>query len=177
MTVKQQFEEVIELPDTAVELIEYNGYEFDGYYFDYACNGLIVNSRNKFKYVSVAYDGNNSGIFHLRDINGRWHTCRWNKCYDEMMNRVEDNESDLEVDYNQPCEFNEVAVEPTEDKDVKEYCPYKAFRPKNLRTKEEDEWWKAKFRRDKERRERLKVNDVNGEVSDEQSCTECEDDE
>ena len=131
--------EVLELPDTAVELVEYNGFEFDRYWFDYACNGLIVNARNKFKYINVAYDGNNSGIFHLRDINGRWHTWRWNKFYDEMMNRVEDDESDLEVDYNQSCEFVEVAVD---DKNVKEKCPYKAFRPKNLRTKEEDEWWK-----------------------------------
>jgi len=161
--------EVLELPDTAVELVEYNGFEFDRYWFDYACNGLIVNARNKFKYINVAYDGNNSGIFHLRDINGRWHTWRWNKFYDEMMNRVDEinDESDLEVDYNQPCEF----VEPVNDKNVKEptklhrrqACPYKAFRPKNLRTKDEDEWWKAKFRRDKEKRDCLKAK---AEVSD-----------
>ena len=102
--------EVLELPDTAVELVEYNGFEFDRYWFDYACNGLIVNTRNKFKYINVAYDGNNSGIFHLRDINGRWHTWRWNKFYDEMMNRV-DEINDEDIDYNQPCEF----VEPVND--------------------------------------------------------------
>ena len=150
--------EVLELPDTAVELVEYNGYEFDHYWFDYACNGLIINARNKFKYINVAYDGNNSGIFHLRDINGRWHTWRWNKFYDEMMNRV-DEINDEDIDYDQPCEF----VEVDKDKNVKENCPFKAFRPKNLRTKEEDEWWKAKFRRDKERRECLKAK---AEVSD-----------
>jgi len=163
--------EVLELPDTAVELVEYNGFEFDRYWFDYACNGLIVNARNKFKYINVAYDGNNSGIFHLRDINGRWHTWSWKGFYREMMNRVEDDESDLEVDYNQPCEFVEVApeasLEPAEDKNVKEptklRCPYKVFRPKNLRTKDEDEWWKAKFRRDKEKRDCLKAK---AEVSD-----------
>ena len=93
------------------------------------------------------------------------------------MNRVEDDESDLEVDYNQPCEFNEVAVEPIEDKDVKEYCPYKAFRPKNLRTKEEDEWWKAKFRRDIERRERLKVNDAIDDNVDDDDDDEISDEE
>ena len=160
--------EVFELPDTAVELVEYNGYEFDHYWFDYACNGLIVNARNKFKYINVAYDGNNSGIFHLRDINGRWHTWRWNKFYDEMMNRV-DEINDEDIDYNQPCEF----VEAAEDKNVKEKCPYKAFRPKNLRTKEEDEWWKAKFRRDKERRDCLKAKtEVSDAVDDEISDDE-----
>ena len=165
---------MLELPDTAVELVEYNGFEFDRYWFDYACNGLIISTRNKFKYINVAYDGNNSGIFHLRDINGRWHTWRWKSFYREMMNRV-DEINDEDIDYNQPCEF----IEPAEDKNVKENCPYKAFRPKNLRTKEEDEWWKAKFRRDKERRECLKAKDVNGEVSDENvddeiSVDECE---
>ena len=160
--------EVFELPDTTVELVEYNGYEFDHYWFDYACNGLIVNARNKFKYINVAYDGNNSGIFHLRDINGRWHTWRWKGFYREMMNRV-DEINDEDIDYNKPCEF----VEAAEDKNVKEKCPYKAFRPKNLRTNEEDEWWKAKFRRDKERRDCLKAKtEVSDAVDDEISDDE-----
>ena len=167
-------EEVLELPDTAVELVEYNGFEFDQYWFDYACNGLIVNVCNKFKYINVAYDGNNSGIFHLRDINGRWHTWSWKGFYREMLNRV-DKINDEDIDYNQLCEFNEVALEPDKDKNVKDNCPYKAFRPKNLRTKEEDEWWKAKFKRDKEKRECFKVNDnVNENVDDEISVDECE---
>ena len=78
-------------------------------------------------------------------------------------------ESKPDIDYNILCEF----IEPDKDENVDEPCPYKTFRPKNLRTIEEDEWWREKFRRDKEKRVCLKAKDVvDDEISDEQSCTD-----
>jgi len=90
---KQQRNEYIEeLPDTAVELEEYNGFEFDKYWFDYESNKLIMRTRSgKLKFVNVC-----RGRFNLCDIDGTNHTVCWKKFHQEMMNRYD--ESDLEGD-------------------------------------------------------------------------------
>ena len=90
---KQQGNEYLEeLPETAIEVVEYNGFEFDKYYFDYENNRLIMQTRSdKLKFVNVS-----RGIFHLYDVEGNEHTWRWGKFYQEMMNRYDEN--DLEGD-------------------------------------------------------------------------------
>ena len=81
-----------ELPDTAVELEHYNGFEFDRYWFDYDSERLIMRTRNgKLKFVNV-----NRDRFHLRDIDGIDRYWGWKKFHQEMMNRYD--ESDLEGD-------------------------------------------------------------------------------
>ena len=95
---KQQRNEYIEeLPDSAVELEHYNGFEFDKYWFDYGSKRLIMRMRSgKLKFVNVNV---NRGFMRLYDINGNGHTVCWKKFYQEMMSRIDeegDDESDLE---------------------------------------------------------------------------------
>ena len=86
---KQQPKEYIdELPENAVQIDEYNGIEYDRYWFDYDCDRVIIHSRNRFRYVNVSHDGN-SNLFGMTDINGKNHTINWNKFYAEMIDRME----------------------------------------------------------------------------------------
>ena len=84
---KQKFEYVEEIPDTAVELVEYNGFEYNRYWFDYDTERLIINSRNRFHYVNISDHG--SKLCTLVDVNGRQHTIGWSKLLYEMMRRIE----------------------------------------------------------------------------------------
>jgi len=96
---KQPNEYIDELPDTAVELEHYNGFDFDRYYFDYESKKLIMRTRSgKLKFVNVS-----RGIFHLYDIDEIEHTWRWGKFLEEMMNRIDDgvDDVDLEEDSNE----------------------------------------------------------------------------
>ena len=90
---KQQRNEYLDdLPETAVEVEEYNGFEFDKYYFDYENNRLIMRtSSGKLKFVNVS-----RGLVRLCDINGVGHTWRWKKFCQEMMDRIEDDSEGAE---------------------------------------------------------------------------------
>jgi len=83
-----EIEYVDEIPDTAIPLDEYNGFEYDRYWFDYDSERLIVHSRNRFKFVNISHNGNRSRMI-ICDINGRRHTIGWKKFFQEMMDRVE----------------------------------------------------------------------------------------
>jgi len=50
----------------------------------------------KLKFVNVS-----RGIFHLYDVDGNGHTWRWKKFCQEMMNRHDGDDSDLEADCNE----------------------------------------------------------------------------
>ena len=77
---------VAKLSDSAVELLEYNGIEFEvgKYYFDYNIHRVIMQTQNnKFKLVNA-----NRGQVSLRDINGHSHSCSLNKIVKEMLKRI-----------------------------------------------------------------------------------------
>ena len=84
----QKNEYIDELPDTAVEVVEYNGFEFDKYYFDYDSKRVIMRTCNgKLKFVNVK-----NGQVNLCDIDGNGHNWRWKKFWQEMLNRIDDDE-------------------------------------------------------------------------------------
>ena len=102
---KQQGNEFLdELPDTAVELEEYNGFEFNRYWFDYNSKRLIMRTRSgKLKFVNVS-----CGRFHLYDVDEIEHTWQWKKFHQEMMNR-HDEDSDEDSDEEGDDDSDEVS--------------------------------------------------------------------
>jgi len=79
---------VAKLSDSAVELLEYNGVEFEvgKYYFDYNIHRVIMQTlNNKFKLVNT-----NCGRVSLRDINGHCHNFSLNKIVREMLKRIDE---------------------------------------------------------------------------------------
>ena len=171
--------------DDIIDVRDYFEHKFDNLY--YVDKHFYVDNGVQYKRLHINFNIYGRAFVYARDVNGvRVHIdyVKFKKLYDirtafgvETKVKVADD-----FDYNQPCEFVEVApeasLEPAEDKNVKDKaideptklhrrqaCPNKAFRPKGVRTKEEDEWWRMKFRRDKERRECLKAKDVNEEVN------------
>ena len=81
---------VAKLSDSAIELLEYNGVEFEvgKYYFDYNIHRVIMQTlNNKFKLVNT-----NCGRVSLRDINGHSHNFSLNKIVREMLKRIDEKD-------------------------------------------------------------------------------------
>ena len=94
---KQPIEYVDEIPETAVELVEYKGFEYDRYWYDYDTERLIMHSRNRYPlrglgsksryhFVNIT-DTTNSVV--ILDSTGRQHTISMNKLRNEMTNRID----------------------------------------------------------------------------------------
>ena len=79
-------EYIDKLPDSAIELVEYNWFEFalGKYYFDYNTHRIIMRTRdNRFKLVNVK-----SGKITLRDIDGIGRTWSLKNFVREMLKRI-----------------------------------------------------------------------------------------
>ena len=94
---KQPIEYVDEIPETAVELVEYKGFEYDRYWYDYDTERLIMHSRNhyplrglgsKSRYHFVNITNTTNSVVILDSI-GRQHTISMNKLRNEMTNRID----------------------------------------------------------------------------------------
>lgn len=83
---KQPIEYVDEIPETAVELVEYKGFEYDRYWYDYDTERLIMHSRNRYHFVNITNTTNSVVIL---DSTGRQHTISMNKLRNEMTNRID----------------------------------------------------------------------------------------
>lgn len=84
---KQKVEFIDELPDSAVELVQYGGFEYDRYWFDYEMQRVVIHSRNRWRLMNISDAGVKS--ISLTDINGKQHTLSWSKFLKEMMRRIE----------------------------------------------------------------------------------------
>ena len=82
----QPFEYLDEIPDTAVELVDYKGYEYDEYWYDYDSERVIINTRNRFRFVNSCARTNSVNII---DIHGSQHTISLNKLQKEMTRRLD----------------------------------------------------------------------------------------
>ena len=79
-------EYINKLPDSAIELVEYNWFEFalGKDYFDYNTHRIIMRTRdNRFKLVNVK-----SGKITLRDIDGIGRTWSLKNFVREMLKRI-----------------------------------------------------------------------------------------
>lgn len=82
---QQQFEYLDEIPDTAIELDSYNGHEYNKYWYDYDSERVIINTRNKFRFVNSSWRTNSVNLI---DIHGHQHMISLNKLQKEMTDRL-----------------------------------------------------------------------------------------
>lgn len=71
------------IADNLYELESYNGYDFNRYYYDFVEEKLYLYTRHKYKLVKPTFNG----LMHLValiDINGKAHTCGYNKLMREL---------------------------------------------------------------------------------------------
>lgn len=65
------------------DLESYNGYEFNRYHYDFVNDKLYLYTRHKYKLIKPTFNG----LMHLValiDVNGKAHTCGYNKLMREL---------------------------------------------------------------------------------------------
>ncbi len=77
-----------ELPESAIELEEYNGFKYNRYWFDHETDDLIMYTCNRFKIVNYSISGIGY-IYSICDSNDVWHTIRRKKFLTEMYKRID----------------------------------------------------------------------------------------
>ena len=69
--------------DNLLDLESYNGYEFNRYHYDFVNDKLYLYTRHKYKLIKPTFNG----LMHLValfDVNGKPHTCGYNKLMREL---------------------------------------------------------------------------------------------
>ncbi len=87
--------------ENIIELQNYNGYEFNRYYFDTKEEKLYLYTRHKYKLIKPFFNGL-LHIVSLIDVEGKSHLCSYNKLIRELkgFNENETNGENDEDDEN-----------------------------------------------------------------------------
>lgn len=87
---RQKYEYVNELnTELLYELQNYNGYELNRYFFDGKTETLYIYTRHKYKVVKPTFTGL-MYIVALVDVNGKAHSCSYNKLIRELKAQIDD---------------------------------------------------------------------------------------
>lgn len=65
------------------DLESYNGYDFDRYHYDFVEDKLYLFTRRKYKLIKPSFNGL-MYLVSLIDVNGKAHTCSYNKLMREL---------------------------------------------------------------------------------------------
>ena len=84
-----------ELPELTIEIGEYNGYEFDGYYYDYEHNRIIKeNGSSRIKIIQPYINGKVL-VIQLTDIKRKRHKFHYNKFIRTIQHILQEQEYEL----------------------------------------------------------------------------------
>ena len=76
--------------ENVIELTEYNGYQYNRYYFDVKEEKLYLYTRNKYKLI-LPFNNGLMDIVSLVDVSYKNHACSYNKLINQLKEWSEEN--------------------------------------------------------------------------------------